>query len=594
MDGRREHGRVASLKYGDRSGSTRSRSPPRTDRGSARGRSRSRSPKAYNGAGRYGALMGGPPSDRRLPHSRSRSPVMLSKQIPHETGYGTPSDKENRREYRAKYGRRSPSPMDVRHDSPVRVEELRGRPREREGPWMDTRERREPREEGRSRGSYHRGSPSPSSSSRRSRKEDVGKLRSGDYRRGGPIDDSRPSYRREEVLLEERGRMPPPPLSGGVLEMSRSHSRSPPRFGKYAGGSSKSRPRSRSRSPRHDVRMESSNPRSSGYRGRDDRSLANPLTEERPPFRTERPRYADERSIAEVARDEQQERQRFFQQQQQGRRDFHDGDLSRYGGGRGGGRGGRGRGDRFSAQPPFKGGRGGGMYSQEMQPQRRSPSPLPPPTHRRSPSPPPQPRRRSPSPAPSPQQRESYGRERRGEFPPSPRARETRNAYSPPPSPLLQGNYGPGPTGPSDPHDFEPEVADRAGRESSRHERRHHSRRDRSRDDKGHRSHREHREKRSSLSDRPLTSPSARQGLASLSSGRKSNGASPRRSFSRRNEEDNQDEEAAGKEKQPRSKKEEEPEPQQKEMKNGGARLARDELFAGMDDLTVDYEEDDE
>ncbi|KAG6970011.1 hypothetical protein JG687_00002872 [Phytophthora cactorum] len=78
------------------------------------------------------------------------------------------------------------------------------------------------------------------------------------------------------------------------------------------------------------------------------------------------------------------------------------------------------------------------------------------------------------------------------------------------------------------------------------------------------------------------------------SSGRKSNGASPRRSFSRRNEGDGQAEEAAVKDKQPRSKTEDDSEPQQKEMKNGGARLARDELFAGMDDLTVDYEEDDE
>ncbi|KAG6974626.1 hypothetical protein JG688_00002955 [Phytophthora aleatoria] len=73
-----------------------------------------------------------------------------------------------------------------------------------------------------------------------------------------------------------------------------------------------------------------------------------------------------------------------------------------------------------------------------------------------------------------------------------------------------------------------------------------------------------------------------------------SNGASPRRSFSRRNEGDGQAEEAAVKDKQPRSKTEDDSEPQQKEMKNGGARLARDELFAGMDDLTVDYEEDDE
>ncbi|KAG7378955.1 hypothetical protein PHYPSEUDO_009285 [Phytophthora pseudosyringae] len=592
--GRRGHDRMTSLKYGDRS-SARGRSPPRSDRGSARGRSRSRSPKPHNGGGRYEVPMTGPPKEHRVPHSRSRSPLTLAKQgSQHEGGYGTLSDKENRREFRSKYGRRSPSPMDVRiHENPVPVEELRRRPRERDGPWMeprsieDARERREPREEGRGRGNFRRGtSASPSSSSRRSRKDD------GDYRRGGPMDDGRQSYRREEPIQEERGRMPPPP-PGGVLQLPRSRSRSPPRFGKYA-GPPKSRPRSRSRSPHEEVRMRSSsNQRSGGYRGRDDRSLGNQLPEERPSLQSERPRYADERSIAEVARDEQQERQRFFQQQQQGRRDFHDADLSRYGAGRGGGRGGgRGRGDRYHAQQSHRGGgRSGGMYRQDLPPQRRSPSPLPPPAHHRSASPPPQSRRRSPSPLPPPQQQpESFGRERRGEF--APRGRES--AYSPPPSPLLQGSYGPGPTGPSDRSEFDPEVADRGDRDSSRHERRHHSRRDRSRDDKGHRSHREHREKRSSRLERSLTPSPDRREHASGSSGRKSNGPSPHRSFNRRSEADNPAEEASGKDKQPRSKNEDDSEPQQKEMKSGGARMARDELFAGMDDLTVDYEEDDE
>ncbi|KAG6595857.1 RNA recognition motif domain [Phytophthora cinnamomi] len=231
------------------------------------------------------------------------------------------------------------------------------------------------------------------------------------------------------------------------------------------------------------------------------------------------------------------------------------------------------------------------MYRQELPPpQRRSPSPLPPPSHHRSSSPPPQGRRRSPSP-PSQQQRESYERGQRGEF--APRGRDS--GYSPPPSPLLQ-NYGPGPTGPSDRHEFEPEIDDRSGREPSRHERRHHSRRDRSRDDKAHRSHRDRdrREKRSSRPERSLTPSPVRRDHASSSTGRKSNGPSPRRSFSRRNDGDNQTEEAPGKDKQTRSKTENDSEPQQKETKNGGTRMARDELFAGMDDLTVDYEEDDE
>ncbi|KAG2760812.1 hypothetical protein PC129_g5890 [Phytophthora cactorum] len=560
-NGHRAHDGVTSLKYGERS----SRSPPRSARG--RSRSRSRSPKPHNGGGRYDVPLPGPPKERRGPHSRSRSPVTLSKHVAREGGYGTVSDKENRREFRSRYGRRSPSPMDVRsHESPILVEELRGRPRGRDGPWMeshpieDSRERRELREEGRSRRNFHRGgSPSPSSASRRSRKDEG---RSSDYRRGGPIEDGRQSYRRDEPLQEERGRMPPPP-PGGVLQVPRSRSRSPPRYGKYP-GSSKSRPRSRSRSrsPHDDVRVRSSSDqRSRGYRGREDRSQ---IPEERPSFQSERPRYADDRSIAEVARDEQQERQRFFQQQNQGRRDFQDADLSRYGSGRGGGRGGgRGRGDRYHTQQPYRGGRGGGMYRQELG---RSRSPIPPPAHHRSTSP--------------QQHRESYGRERRGEF--APRGREA--GYSPPPSPMLQNAFG-------DRHEFDPKADDR---ESSRHERRHHSHHDRSREDKGNHSHRDRLDKRSSRPERSLTPSPVRREHASGSSGRKSNGASPRRSFSRRNEGDGQAEEAAVKDKQPRSKTEDDSEPQQKEMKNGGARLARDELFAGMDDLTVDYEEDDE
>ncbi|ETP30091.1 hypothetical protein F442_20839 [Phytophthora nicotianae P10297] len=556
-NGHRVHDRVTSLKYGERS-SVRSRSPPRSDRGSARGRSRSRSPKPHNGGGRYNDVpMSRPPKERRGPHSRSRSPVTLSKHVGRERGYGTPSDKENRREFRSKYGRRSPSPMVVRgHESPILVEDIRGRPRGRDGPWMeqrsieDSREHRELRDEGRTRRNYHRGgSPSPSSSSRRSRKDEG---RSSDYRR---IEDSRQSYRRDEPMQEERGRMPPPP-PGGVLQVPHSRSRSPPRFGKYA-GSSKSRPRSRSRSPQ----------RSGGYRGREDREERSQIIEERPSLQSERPRYADDRSIAEVARDEQQERQRFFQQQNQGRRDFHGADLSRYGSGRGGGRG-RGRSDRYHTQQPYRGGRGGVMYRQELS-RPRSPDPPPSPRPASTPS---QDRRRSPPPH---QHRESY-RERRGEF-----ASRGREAGYSPPSPMLQNSFGPGPA-----HEFEPEGDDR---ESSRHERRHHSRHDRSRDDKGHHSHRDRHEKRSSRPERSLTPSPVRREQASGSSGRKSNG-SPHRSFNR----DNQAEEASVKDKQPRSKTEDESEPHQKEMKSGGARMARDELFAGMDDLAVDYEEDDE
>ncbi|KAK1934418.1 hypothetical protein P3T76_011027 [Phytophthora citrophthora] len=581
-NGRRDHDRV---KYGQR-GSTRS--PPRNDRddrGSARGRSHSRSPKTHSATNRYDDPMTGPPRERRasrstLTHSRSRSPITLVKQVlKHEGGYGTASDKENRRDFRSKYGHRSPSPVDVRsRESSVLVEEVRGRPRERPSRWMERpMERREPRDEERGRESFHRGSsPSPSLSSRRSRKDDSGNQRLSDYRREG----GRHSYQREEESMrEERDSMRSAP-PGGLLQLPRSRSRSPPRFGKY-GGSSKNRRRSRSRSPHEGARMRSSsNHRSSGYRDREERLVGNPLPEER----AERPRYTDERSIAEVARDEQQERQRFFQNQQ-GRRDSHDADLSRYGGGRGGRGGGRGRSDRYHAQQSYRGDRGG-MYREELPPQRRSSSPLPPPGHHRSTSPP-MGRRRSPSPLPPPQQRESYSRERRREF--SSRGRES--TYSPPPSPLAQGTYGPGSAGPPDRNEFDPTGVENRG---DRHDRRHHSRRESNRDDKNRRSHREHREKRSSRLDRSQTPSPDHREHPSSSNGRKSNGPSPRRSFSRRNESDNQAEEASGKDKQPRPVNEDDSESQKKEIKSGGARMARDELFAGMDDLTVDYEEDDE
>ncbi|KAF4040411.1 hypothetical protein GN244_ATG07375 [Phytophthora infestans] len=310
FNGHRPHDQATSSKYGER----RSCGPPRSDRGSARGRSRSRSPKPHNGGAHYDVSMPGPSKERRAPRSRSRSPVTLSKHVAREGGYGTLSDKENCREYRSKVGRRSPSLMDVRsRESPVLVEESRGRPRRRDGPWMesrsveDSRERRELRGEGRIRRSFHRGgSSSLSSSSRRSRKDDE---RSCDYRRQGPIEDGRQSYRRDEMMQDERSRMPPAP-PGGVLQVPRRSSRSAPRFGKYVGSSSKSRPRSRSRSPYDDVGLRSSaDQRSGGYRGREDRLQ---VSDERPSFQSERPRYADDRSIAEVARDEQQERQRFF------------------------------------------------------------------------------------------------------------------------------------------------------------------------------------------------------------------------------------------------------------------------------------------
>ncbi|RLN55316.1 hypothetical protein BBJ28_00009158 [Nothophytophthora sp. Chile5] len=499
MDGRREHDRVVSLKYGERSGSARSRSPPRR-----------------------------------------------------------------------KYGQRSLSPVDVRgHNSPARVDEPRGRPREREGPWTgpsrspaDFRERRGPREEDRGRGGPRHGPPSPPpTTARRDEKYDVDNQRHfRDYRRnGGPIEETRQSYQRGGPPLDDRGR-------------------SPPRQGKYSTGLPTGRPRSRSRSAHQDVRMGSSpNQRSSGYHGRDDRSSGSRSQTERPPIQSDRPRYADDRSIAEVARDEQQERQRIFQQQ--GRRSFRDDDLSRYGGGgRGGGRD-RGDGDgrsqaEFRAPPQYRGsGHNGGMYRQEApSSQRRSSSPAPPPT------------------------RGPFSRERREEFAPMPRSREP--AYSPPPSPLLQSAYDQSrlkgaPLDVLDRHRTRsPEVANRVGREPSRHERRHHERRDR--DDNGHRSRHDRREKQPTRAGRSLTPSPVRRDPASASSDRKSNGTSPRRSFSRRNDGDNQAEEPAAMELTQRLKKDEVAEPQQKEAKGAGVRLVRDELFAGMDDLTVDYEEDDD
>ncbi|CAH0485045.1 unnamed protein product [Peronospora farinosa] len=586
-NGRHERDRVMSMTYGESS-----HSPLRSDHESARGRSRPHSPKPRNVDDRYDIPMGGFSKDRRPPHLRSRSPVSLMKNpLLHESGYGPPTDKENRREFRSgKYSRRSPSPMDVKgHESAAHIE-LRGRPREREGSWMgprstgESRERLESREEGRGHSNFRSASPSPSPP-QRSRKEGRGMQRSGDYRRGGDsIEGRRQIYR--EPLREDRGRMHPPVLSDGVLDLPRSRSRSLQRVGKYATGSSKSRPRSRSRSPQHDVRMESSlTVRSSRYR-----SVGNQPSEERP-------RVADDRSIAEVARDEQQERQRFFeQQQQQGRRDLHDADLSRYGAGRGGGRSGgrgrgRGRGDRYHVPQAYRGGRSGAMYHHDLPPPKgRSPSPLPPSIHHRSVSPPPHARPRSSSPVPpSQQQRELYGRGRRGEY--APRGRES--GYSPPPSPLHPGSYGMGPAGPSDRHDYDPEIDSRMDHGPNRHQHRHHSRHDRSRDDKGHRSHREKREKRLSRPERSMTPSPIREEDTSGSSGRKS-GHSPHRSFNRRSEGGNQAEEASGNDKQTRSKNEDDSQPQEKEVKNGGARLARDELFAGMDDLTVDYEEDDE
>ncbi|CAI5730245.1 unnamed protein product [Hyaloperonospora brassicae] len=595
---RREHRRVASSKYGERG-----HSPPPSDRKGARVESRSRSPEHRGGGGgRYGLSMSGLPMDYRLPRSRSRSPVPLSKKhmLHDDGGYGMPPHKIKRRESRGKYGRHSPSPADVRsHGSPISADEVRGRPREREGPWMDprytktSRDRRGPREVGRGRGNFRGASPSPSSSPRHSRTDDRGDRRVSDYKRGGAVEGGRHTHRRADALQEGRGREhPPPALSSGVLNLPHDHSVSPPRFGKYAAGSSKSRLRSRSRSPHEDVRLGIvSNPRSGG---RDERSIGNQLSNERRPAQPERARYADDRSIAEVARDEQQERQRFFQQQQQGRRDFHDSTISRYGTGRGGGRGGgRGRGDRYHAQQGYKGGRIGAMYRHDLPPPKgRSPSPLAPPTFHRSVSPPLRDCRRSPSPGQPPQQqRKVYGREFRDEFVP----RDRNSAFLPPPSPLLENSFVPGSVALSDRDEFDLEAVDRMHRAPSRYERRHHPHRDRSREDKGHRNHRDLREKRSSRSERSMASSPVGRDHPSVSSGRKSNGHSPRRSFTRRTESDNRMEEAVEEGNQNRSsKKDDEMHHHEKEVKNKGARLTRDELFAGMDDLTVDYEEDDE
>ncbi|CEG35290.1 RNA recognition motif domain [Plasmopara halstedii] len=328
-NGRREHDQVMSLKYDERSSL-------RNDRESFRGRSRS--PKVHHSSGRYDAPMIGMTRERRAPRSRSHSPVMQSKPGAGDGGYGTFSDKENYRELQSKYAHRSPSPIDNRsHERSVFDEEIRGRSHGRGISWMEprpmesSRKHRELPEEVQSHRSSHRGGfPSPSFGSRHSRKNESGKQRSSDYRHNS--EDVRQSYRRGEPMLEGCGKMQPP-SPNSALQLSRSHSRSPPRFSKY-GGSSRSRPRSRSRSPHIGISMESSvSQRSGGNRGHEKRSIGMHLPDERLSLPAERPRYADERSIAEVARDEQQERQRFFQQQSQGRRDNHDADLSRYGSG---------------------------------------------------------------------------------------------------------------------------------------------------------------------------------------------------------------------------------------------------------------------
>lgn len=580
LNGRREHARMMSVKYSERS-------PPRSDRGNIRGRSRS--PKMHHSGGHYTGFS----KERRAPRSRSHSPVMQLNSAARDNGYGTLSDKENRRELRSSYGLRSPSPIEIRsHEESILVEEIRGQTHGRGGSWMeprsteDSRERRDLREEGHSRRDFRRvGSPSPSSSSRRSRKHESGKSRLSYYRHD--LEDVRQSYRRDGSMRDGRGRMQSS-SPGSALQIQRSHSRSPPRLLKY-GGSSTSRPRSRSQSPNVDRRIESSrNQRSGGYRRHGERPIGSQLPDERLSLQPERLRYADERSIAEVARDEQQERQRFFQQQNQGRRDFHDADLSRYGSGSAIGQGGGGRGEKHHAHQ-FRGARDSDLYRQELAPpQHRSLSPLPPSAHHRSASPPPQDHRHPPTPLQTSQhQRESFGRERREEI--APRGRKSK--FSPSRSPALHGIYNHRREGPSDSHEFDPE-ADSLG---DRNERRRHSRYDRSRDERDHRSHhRDLREIRSSRPERSLTPSPIHHEHASTSSGRKSSGHSPHRSFNRRNESDNGLEDASGGIKQSRSKSEGNVEPQQMDMKNEGSRMARDELFAGMDDLTVDYEEDDE
>lgn len=570
----REHGRVMSLKHGERS-------PLRSDRGNVRGQPDS--PKIHQSSGRYDT---GILRERRAPRSRSHSPVMQAKSDARDGGSGTLVEKQNCRELRSKYAHRSPSPIDSRgHERSVLVEEMRGRLHERENSWIDSRfiqgprERRELREEG-SRKSYHRsGSPSPLSS-RRSRKDEFSKQHGSHHRHD--LEDVRRSYRRDQFLREGRSKIQPP-SPGNALQLPRSHSRSPPRSSKY-GGLAAIRHRSRSQSL--NSRVESSSyQRSRGYHGHEGRPTGSQHSDERLSLQPERPRYADERSIAEVARDEQQERQRFFKQQNQGHRDSHDADLSRYGSGSSaiGQSGGRGRGGNHHAQKHFNDIRSGDTYHQELAPPQH-PSPLPLSDQYRSASPPPQDHRRAPPPLqPLQQPRESYGRERREEF--VPRGRPSK--YSPPPSPALHGMFSQRPEGLSDRHEFDPE-ADIIG---NRHDRRRHSRHDRNWDEKDRHSHyRDHRETRPSLS---LTPSPVRHEHSIGTSGRKSSGPSSHRSFNRRNESDNGPEEI-GVSKQSRQMKGENIEPQQIEMKNGGARMARDELFAGMDDLTVDYEEDDE
>ncbi|CAH0480666.1 unnamed protein product [Peronospora belbahrii] len=588
-NGRRERDGVISSTYSDFS-----RSPLRSDRESAHGQSRPYSPKPRSGGDRYIVPMGGFSKDRQLLHSRSRSPVALTKKpLLHEIGHNIPADKEICRSIRSKYDRRSPYLMDARsYESAAHVGVgPRGRPRERDSSWNnlrstgEPRERREFREEGRGHGDFRSNSPSLSPPARRCRKGDHASQRPGEYRRGdGVIEGDRQIYR--ETLRGGRGRTHPAALSGGVLDLPRSRSRSPQRFGKYATGSSKSRPQSplRSRSPQQDVRTGSSmSQRSSRYRDRDDRSIGNQLPDERQSSQVERPRFADDRSIAEVARDEQQERQRYFQQQQQQQQGHRDTNLSRYGAGRGGGRGG-GRGDRYHVQQSHRVGRSGAMIRHDVSPPRdRSPSQLPPPAHHRSVSPPPRGRQHSSSPVSPPQQRELYTSDRRGEF--ALHGRES--AYSPPPSPLLPSSYRS--AGPSDHHDLDLEADDR---EPSRHERRHHSCHDRSQDDNAHRSHRERGEKRPSRPEPSMTPSPVRREHASVSSGRKS-GHSPRRSFSRHPEGDDQGEEVFGNDKKSRLN-ENDSQPQEKEVNNEGVGVARNELYAGVDDLTVDYEEDDE
>ncbi|TDH73005.1 hypothetical protein CCR75_008381 [Bremia lactucae] len=553
-------------------------------------RSRSRSPKSRYSGGRYDLPIVGSMKEHRMPRSRSRSPLSLVKHVGrHKSGYGTSADKENFRELRSKFVHRSPSPIDVRsYEKDILDEECRGRQYGRKSSGVDLRlvenfrDRRELAGEGQSHKIIPRVDSPTSSSSRRYRKNEIGSHHFNEQRHN--LKASRHPYRREELMEDVRGRMPPSP-PGGVLHLPRSLSRSPPRFAKN-GGSIKSRVRSRSRSPHVDVRAKSrANQRPGGYHRHEDLSAGSQLSEDRPAFQVERPRYADDRSIAEVARDEQHERQRFFQQQSHGRRDFIDADLSRYGSGRVAGRGGC-RGDKYDNKQPSRGDRNPGLYHQEVVPMaRRSRSPLPLITHHRSVSPLPQPHRRSLSPFPPTQQkRETYGREHREEF----KTRGRNSRFSPPQSPLLPSVFIPGHAGSSDIHASKSATDDLGNRL----EQRYHSRHDKSRDDKSY--HHQFREKRPSHLERSLTPSPARRERPSGSVGRKASVPSPHRSVNRRNEGDNILEEVSAKEISSRPKDGEDAVLQQKEIKSGGARMAREELFAGMDDLTVDYEEDDE